>query len=83
MITRDSINLIEVTPGSTVIIAEVSDHDSELLRYLGNMGLYPETQIKVVSVEPFQGPITLAVKGQKYSIGREAAKYISVTDLNS
>ena len=83
MITRNSINLIEVTPGSTVIIAEVSDHDSELLRYLGNMGLYPETQIKVISVEPFQGPITLAVKDQEYSIGREAAKYISVTDLNS
>ncbi|NIP29288.1 MAG: metal-dependent transcriptional regulator [Candidatus Dadabacteria bacterium] len=83
MILKDSKNLIEVEPGATVKIAEVSDHDSELLRYFGNMGLYPETKIKVVSVEPFKGPITLVVKGEKYSIGREAAKYISVTDLNA
>lgn len=80
MIERDSINLIEVTPGTKVIIAEVSDHNPELLRYLGKMGLYPETEVKIISIEPFQGPITLVVKGEEYSIGREAAKYISVVD---
>ena len=80
MIERDCQNLVEVKEGSSVVIAEVSDHNPELLRYFGSMGLYPETKIKVISVEPFQGPITLNVKGEKYSIGREAAKYISVME---
>ena len=83
MLVKNSRNLVEVKPGSKVAITEVSDHDPELLRYLGNMGLYPNTEIKVISVEPFQGPITLEVENKKYSIGQEAAKYISVTDLRN
>ncbi len=83
MIERDSRNLIEVSPGAKVIIAEVSDHNPELLRYFGKMGLYPETEVKIISIEPFQGPITLVVKGEEYSIGREAAKYISVVEADA
>lgn len=80
MITKDSIKLIDVSPVKTVLIAEVSDHDPELLRYFGNMGLYPESEVKVISIEPFQGPVTLVVKGEEFSIGREAAKYIKVME---
>ncbi|MGH7885185.1 MAG: metal-dependent transcriptional regulator [Thermodesulfobacteriota bacterium] len=83
MIERDCKNLIEVSPGAKVIIAEVSDHNPELLRYFGNRGLYPDTEIKIISIEPFQGPLTLVVKGEKFSIGREAAKYISVVETEA
>lgn len=81
MIERECTNLVEIPTGEKVVIAEVSDHNPELLRYFGNMGLYPETEIKIVSVEPFEGPITLFVDGEEHSIGREAAKHIKVTEV--
>lgn len=74
-------SLADLEGGHTAEIYEVSDHDPEFLRYLGEMGFYPKTRIKVLSVEPFGGPITVSVGKQKYPIGRDAARYISVVNV--
>ncbi len=77
MSIRERIPLTQVQPGHTAIVSEVSDHDSALLRYVGTMGLYPETRINVVDVAPFNGPITVQNElGEAHVIGREAAHYI-------
>lgn len=78
MVVRECSSLEEIEEETCVKVVEVSDHEPELLRYLGNIGLYPETEMTVVSREPFQGPIIIELTGKEYPIGRNAAKYILV-----
>jgi DtxR family Mn-dependent transcriptional regulator len=81
IIELDSIPLADMRPGQYGEVAEVSDHDPNLLRYIGKMGLYPKTKVKVVSVEPFSGPITLKVGDARHVLGAEAAQYVFITDV--
>jgi len=74
--------LSELKPGQSAVVAEVSDHDPELLRYLGELGLYPKTPVKVLAVEPFGGPLHLTVGGRKRTLGLEAARYVLVTEVS-
>ena len=52
-----------------------------MLRYLGKMGLYPETEIKIDSVEPFNGPMKINIKNKVQILGRDVAKHITVTEV--
>jgi DtxR family Mn-dependent transcriptional regulator len=70
--------LVDVPPGESAVVAEVSDHDPALLRYLGEMGLYPRAEVKVVSAAPFEGPLTVRVGKVEHALGREVAGYILV-----
>ncbi|MEQ9619627.1 MAG: metal-dependent transcriptional regulator [Deltaproteobacteria bacterium] len=81
IIELESIPLADLGPGQSGVVAEVSDHDPSLLRYVGKMGLYPKTNVKVVSVEPFSGPMTINVGNKKHILGAEAAQYIFITDV--
>lgn len=75
----------EVTPladlgaGERGIVAEVSDHDAGLLRYVGDLGLYPNTPLEVVAVAPFEGPLTVRAGGETRTVGRKAAQFILIT----
>jgi DtxR family Mn-dependent transcriptional regulator len=73
--------LTELESGQFAMISEVSDHDSEMLRYLGTRGLYPGVEVQVVAHEPFGGPITVRVESTDHQIGREVASHISVTGV--
>lgn len=77
----ERIPLDEVGPGHVAVVAEVSDHDAALLRYVGELGLYPQTPIEVVAVAPFDGPITVRVDGAERTVGRKAARYLFVSDI--
>jgi len=81
LIERECIRLIKVKPSCTAVVAEVSDHDPNLLRYLGKLGFYPGTVIKVDSIEPFDGPMKIEINNKTEFIGVEVAKHISVTDV--
>jgi DtxR family Mn-dependent transcriptional regulator len=72
--------LSSVGPGETVTVVEVGDRDPELLRYLGGLELYPGTVVKVLAVEPYQGPLVLKSNGREFILGRRAADEIRVTD---
>lgn len=71
--------LAEVEAGQTVIIREVSDADAAKLRYLGAMGLFPNTAIEIIDVAPFEGPLTLRVGDEEHVVGRELARTVYVT----
>ena len=73
--------LAELKPGQSAVVTEVSDHDSALLRYLGELGLYPQSQVTVVAVAPFDGPLTIRVDEVEHALGREVAGYIFVTPV--
>jgi DtxR family Mn-dependent transcriptional regulator len=70
--------LSDLEPGEHAIIAEVSDHDPEMLRYLGEMGLFPRAALSVVSTAPFDGPVTVKINGDQHALGREVANHILV-----
>jgi len=73
--------LSELEAGEAAVIAEVSDHDAELLRYLGDMGLFPEVEVHVLSNAPFEGPVTIKTNGHEHALGREVAGHILVQPL--
>jgi len=79
VIRIDSNLLSESQPGTTVTVVEVDDRNPELLRYLGQLELYPGTNIEVVRVEPFEGPFVLRANGKEVMLGRAAADEIFVT----
>lgn len=70
--------LAETEVGAEVLVAQVSDHDPELLRYLGDRGLYPGTRLRVLGAEPFEGPLTIEVDGESVVLGRAVARYVRV-----
>jgi DtxR family Mn-dependent transcriptional regulator len=76
---RDSLPLSRVDVGQVVTLAEVPDGDPELLRYLGELALYPGTEIEVVAVAPFNGPLTIRQAGGEQALGRELAAQLLVT----
>ncbi|MFN2489443.1 MAG: metal-dependent transcriptional regulator [Actinomycetota bacterium] len=73
-IARSSgVAITDLAVGAAATVAEVSDRDPELLRYLGDMGIYPGVRIRLVAVGPFGGPLTVAVAEGERQLGRDAA----------
>ena len=56
----------------------MADEDAERLRYLGALGLWLDTELTVLSVAPFDGPIIVRVGTQEHALGRALAATISV-----
>ncbi|WP_462137650.1 FeoA family protein [Candidatus Mycalebacterium sp.] len=80
-IRRKCETLDTLQAGDKGVVAEVSDHDSELLGYFGSIDIFPGSSIEVRSMEPFDGPITISVNGCKRVIGKNIAVHISITDI--
>src|SRR2546425_3585686 len=51
------IRLSDLPDGRAATVARVRDSDPELLRYVGQLGLYPGAAVCVRSREPFSGPL--------------------------
>ena len=80
---RESVPLPELEPGQSGVVAEVSDHDPELLRYLASLGLYPDSPVSVLAHAPFGGPLTVRLGNAEHAIGREAARHVSVVEVRA
>ena len=81
LIGKKRIHLIDLPPNDTATVVEVSDHDPELLRYLSSLDIGLGTQLTLVRIEPFDGPLTLSLGGEReYVLGRTVARHIQVTN---
>ncbi|MCB0212200.1 MAG: metal-dependent transcriptional regulator [Anaerolineae bacterium] len=80
---QDSNRLVDMETGDRLIVVEVDDRDPELLRYLGEMGIYPGTKITLRIRAPFNGPLTLNSGDDEYNLGYQAAKSIRVARCES
>ena len=83
---RDTNLLSELTQGDNAIIVEVSDDDTNMLRYLGKLELYPQTNIQIISISPFDQLITIRIIPNKngnndFVIGQKVASSILVSKL--
>jgi DtxR family Mn-dependent transcriptional regulator len=70
--------LSDLEAGSMTVVRRVPDGDPELLRYLATLGLVPAEEVRVVDRAPFDGPVTVEVRGTQHAIGRSLAAQIEV-----
>lgn len=54
------------------------DSNSELLRYLADLGLVPGVSFQVLQVAPFEGPITIRLGDETKVVGRHVADSVLV-----
>jgi DtxR family transcriptional regulator, Mn-dependent transcriptional regulator len=64
--------------GEEAIVRRVPDGDPGLLRYLDELGLVPGRRVRLRTVAPFQGPVTVEIDGRESAISRDLAARISV-----
>lgn len=74
------IRLSDLKPGQAAVITKVSDHNPELLCYLGSLGLYPGAQINLAATAPPDDVVIVQVGVIKHTLGRAAATHIFVTN---
>ena len=79
LVTDPARTLAEVMLGDEAVILCVPDSDPALLRYLAELGLFPERHITIVERAPFGGPLTVEVAGARHAIAVELAERIAVT----
>lgn len=70
--------LAEVAVGDTVMIKRVSDDNPEMVRYMNKLGLLPSVKIKILSKDPFEGPLKIRLDKREFVIGFNVAKAIFV-----
>jgi DtxR family transcriptional regulator, Mn-dependent transcriptional regulator len=70
--------LATLEPGSKGVFARVSDSDPEMLRYLAQRGISVGAALEVVERQPFGGPLTVAIGGDRHAIGGELAERMLV-----
>jgi DtxR family Mn-dependent transcriptional regulator len=79
LVTDPARMLGELVCGDEAVILCVPDSDPALLRYLGELGLFPERHVTIVERAPFGGPLTVEVEGERHAIAIELAERIAVT----
>lgn len=80
VVKNDHSRLLDLDPGESGVIRQVTDGSTEMLRYLTSRGLVPGTPVKVVEKAPFSGPLTVRIGKVVHALGREIASHIWVGD---
>ncbi len=72
-------SLLNLAPGAATEVVEVSDHDSELLRYYSSLGIKLKARVLLLKIEPFDGPLTIQIDNDAEKvISRTAAEHVFV-----
>lgn len=77
---RQDSSLLQLPSGSTAVVSRVSDHDSQMLQYLSEIGIKPGVRIRLKERGPFDGPLMLGVEDseQVHAFGPRLAAAIRV-----
>jgi DtxR family Mn-dependent transcriptional regulator len=71
-------SISDLAEGRSATVVRMSDRDPEFLRYLDAMGIRPGARLRVESRDPFGGPITLDVAGERHTVGVAAAERVYI-----
>jgi DtxR family Mn-dependent transcriptional regulator len=77
LVHGESRSLLDLEPGARGSIARVPDGDSELLRYLGELGIVPDASVEMLAQAPFGGPVTVRTASGEHAISRDLADRIA------
>ena len=87
VVVRKGSTLQELREGQAALILRVNDQDPDKLRYLGTLGMYPETRVELVYRAPFGGPLRILVGEQsqqvEHMVGPELAEHIIVSPIET
>ncbi|MBI1387477.1 MAG: metal-dependent transcriptional regulator [bacterium] len=67
-----------LAPGERRRVAWVNDLDAVMLRYMGELGLYPGARVELIEAEPYGGSLRIRVDGVERPVGRELAANVFV-----
>ncbi len=82
VLPAEGIVLSDAVRGVLYRVAEVDEsHGEEFLAYLGELGLYPGTEVEILEPARFDGPLTVRVGKERRAIGTESAARITVIPL--
>jgi DtxR family Mn-dependent transcriptional regulator len=70
--------LYDTPLGQTVTVRRIRDQSSQVLRYLGEIGLVPGISVEVLARSPLKGPLTVRIGENQQVIGRDLAHVILV-----
>ena len=76
------LRLADLAAGEHAEIVEVPDRSPELLTYLNQLDLIPGTEIKVVSIEPIDGLVTLQTPAGTCTLGQTSANQVFIKKLS-
>jgi DtxR family Mn-dependent transcriptional regulator len=69
--------LVDLEPGERASVSRVPDGDPELLRYLTELGLVPGSDVELLTLAPFEGPVTVRTGNGEHAISRQLADRIA------
>jgi DtxR family Mn-dependent transcriptional regulator len=75
---RPGVALSQLAAGDAARVFGVTDEVTEILRYLGEIGLRPGADIEVEEKAPLGGPVTLRIGQARHAISLELARMITV-----
>jgi DtxR family transcriptional regulator, Mn-dependent transcriptional regulator len=80
---RSGRSLLDLQDGQHAHVLRVNDQNAEKLRYLGQLGLYPDVNVQVIGHAPFGGPLHILVGDApnqvEHQLGVGLAEHIIVT----
>jgi DtxR family Mn-dependent transcriptional regulator len=81
-VSEDEISsLWEAPEGQALQIQRVSDRNSEVLRHLASLGIYPQVRFALLKKAPFNGPVHIRLEGKEHILSEELARQIFVTPI--
>jgi DtxR family Mn-dependent transcriptional regulator len=78
IIEEKSRPLVGLVKGEQSEIVKITEENSSLLRYLGELGLVPGVSVYIVEKAPFDGPLTVKVGSTIHALSRGVASIIYV-----
>lgn len=78
---KQELTLDKIKKNSSARIIDIISSDLALTTRLNAMGIIKNCKVKVLSVQPFGGPISIKVFGSVFSLRQTEASMISVTDV--
>ena len=73
--------LYSLEPGERVEVISVKDDEPELLQFMASLGIKPGVKIRVITKDPFKGPLQAVVGRNRRTVGWHLANSIYVKKL--
>ena len=77
---RTGVPLAQVDEGRRAVVSGVTDEVPEILRYLGEVGLRPGADVRILEKAPLGGPVTIEIGDARHAISLELARMVIVAD---
>lgn len=71
-------SLASLPDGAQGDVVRIEREESEMLRYLSQLGMVPGATVKVVSHAPLGGPLLIMIDDACYAVGRDVAERVIV-----